>query len=503
MTINDSNEAFLPTAKSTDFLPPINRWIAVGGLLQITAVGIAFTLAAAIKYDVTVRAPANVRPAGEVRIVQAALSGTVESIKVKENQVVKQGSAIAILDDSALQTQKSKLQLNIGQLKLQLAQVAAQIRALDTQKMAEIDRKNSAVTSAGSELIRRQRDYQDRQQNSTAEVEEARANLRLAQKELQKARADFQSSQANLKSSEAALIAANSKWNRYKPLEETGALAQDQLDEAELAVKQQEQAVAAQKGAIEAQKQTIERQQQAIEVAKARLERAKTALNPSTAEIAIASERIAQEKAAGESTIATLNREREALIQQQIEIGQQFDRDRKELQQVETELKKTVIRATADGTILKLELRNSGQVVNSTEAIAQIAPTNAPAIIIARVAAQDIGKVQICQQKKVADCPQGKVQLRISAYPYPDYGTLKAAVRAIAPDTTTAISQPANTSSETPHYQVTIEPENTYLLKDNIRYPIQPGMEVTADIISQEETVLTFILRKARLIADL
>lgn len=501
--MNDSNETFLATAKSTDFLPPINPWIAVGGLFQIAAVGIAFTLAAVIKYNVTVRSPANVRPAGGVRIVQAAISGTVESIKVKENQFVKQGSAIAILDDSALQTQKNKLQLNIGQLQLQLAQIAAQIRALDTQKLAEIDRKNRTVTSAEAELIRRQRDYQDKQQNSTAEVGEAEANLRLAQKELQKARADFKSSEANLRSNQAALIAAISKWNRYKPLEETGALAQDQLDEAELAVKQQEQAVAAQKGAIEAQKQTIERQQQAIEVAKARLERAKTALNPSSAEIAIASERIAQEKATGESTIAALNREREALIQQQIEIGKQLERDRKELQQIETEIAKTVIRATADGTILKLELRNSGQVVNATEAIAQIAPKKAPAVIIARVAARDIGKVQICQQKSVAGCQQGKVKLRISAYPYPDYGTLKAAVRAIAPDATTANSQAANTSTETAHYQVTIEPENTYLVKDNIQYPLQPGMEVTADIVSKEETVLTFILRKARLITDL
>ena len=31
----------------------------------------------------------------------------------------------------------------------------------------------------------------------------------------------------------------------------------------------------------------------------------------------------------------------------------------------------------------------------------------------------------------------------------------------------------------------------------------QPGMEIAADIICQEESVLTFILRKARLLTDL
>lgn len=42
-----------------------------------------------------------------------------------------------------------------------------------------------------------------------------------------------------------------------------------------------------------------------------------------------------------------------------------------------------------------------------------------------------------------------------------------------------------------------------YLEKQNQQYLIQPGMEVAADIISKEETVLTFILRKARLLTDL
>ncbi len=37
---------------------------------------------------------ATVRPLGDLRIVQAATEGTVKSIKVKENQVVKQGEAM-------------------------------------------------------------------------------------------------------------------------------------------------------------------------------------------------------------------------------------------------------------------------------------------------------------------------------------------------------------------------------------------------------------------------
>ena len=51
-------------------------------------------------------------------------------------------------------------------------------------------------------------------------------------------------------------------------------------------------------------------------------------------------------------------------------------------------------------------------------------------------------------------------------------------------------------------YEVTARPE-TLVLEDGGRScTIQAGMEGRADIVSREETVLQFLLRKARLIAD-
>lgn len=47
--------------------------------------------------------------------------------------------------------------------------------------------------------------------------------------------------------------------------------------------------------------------------------------------------------------------------------------------------------------------------------------------------------------------------------------------------------------------QITVQ-ENQWV-KQGQRYPIQAGIEVTAEIISLE-AVLTFILRKARLMTD-
>ncbi|MEG4216018.1 hypothetical protein QUA27_03480 [Microcoleus sp. Pol14C6] len=85
----DSSFEFLRTAKPDEFLPPVSRWITAGGLFLLGTFGSAIALAAVTKYNVTVRDPATVRPAGEIRIVEAATAGTVKSLHVKENQAVK------------------------------------------------------------------------------------------------------------------------------------------------------------------------------------------------------------------------------------------------------------------------------------------------------------------------------------------------------------------------------------------------------------------------------
>lgn len=189
------------------------------------------------------------------------------------------------------------------------------------------------------------------------------------------------------------------------------------------------------------------------------------------------------------------------LIRAQLEIQNQISQDFKDLQQLQTDLKKSVVLAPTAGTILKLNLRNTGQVVRSGEEIAIITPSQAHLVIKAQVAAQDISRIEICKEQQVANCTAGKVQLRISAYPYPDYGTLKGAVRAISSDVIPHDN--AVTPGTSPYYELTIQPETPYLRRNDRDYPLQSGMNVTADIISKEETVLTFLLRKTRLLTDL
>jgi HlyD family type I secretion membrane fusion protein len=455
-----SKNDFLPPIQTDEFLPPIARWTTFGGMFILCVLGLAIPVAAVAKYKVTIQGQGVVRPSGELRIVQAATEGKVMQIYVKENQVVKIGDTIAIIDDSRLQTKKNQLQTNIQQGKLQVLQINAQMQILDSQIRAETDKVNRIINAAEAGLSDRQRQYHDKQITTVSELEEADANLH---------------------STEAALNVAKLKQKRYESLAE--ALSKNQLEEAQLATKQQEQALSA---------------------AIAKKQRAKAALNPSNAEVKIANERIAQEKAGGESNKAALEKEYQAMIKQRMEAEKQLERDTSELKQVETELNQTTITATADGIISQINLRNSGQTVRPGEEILQIVPNNVNQIIKAAVPSEAKSKLKIGQP----------VQMRVSACPYPDYGTLNGKVEAISPDAITPRQNSTNEASSRPNtspkatspnafYEVTIKPETLVLGKEKNPCHIQLGMEGRVDIVSREETVLKFFLRKARLIADL
>lgn len=458
----ESSPDFLAQVDHEDFLPPISRLSYWTGLALVSIVGIAFTLASVIQYKVVIKGQAAVRPQGELRLVQAAVDGTVVSIFAVENQEVKRGDVVARLDDLHLRTQIIKLQESIKSSQYQLINIDLQIQAIEHQIVAEMARREEVVAAASAELDNRRRQYRDNDIAAKVSVEEATANL---------------------KSIEATYKAAALKWDRYQPLAQAGAISKEQLEEAKL---------------------TVEQQKQATNAALAKLLQAESALNPSHSDIAIATSNIEQERAAGVAVLAALQREQKSLIQQKIQLQNQRVQDERTLQQLNIDLGKTIITATADGIITNLNVRNPGQNLRTGEEIAHIAPSNSGLSVKALVASQDISKVTLGQN----------VQLRISACPYPDYGTAKGIIRSISPDAI-AISEGKTAQTNSLNRAGTINQEGSALYEVNVDLAahhlqqgqhichIKPGMEGRADIVAKEESVLRFLLRKARLVADI
>jgi HlyD family secretion protein len=332
----------------------------------------------------------------------------------------------------------------VQQGQLQVDQLDAQIRLLNAQIAAENRSIDGSIAAAQAETRRNQRELEERQASTQADFAEAAAALDYAREERE----------------------------RYRRLVSDGAVSDLQLREKETA----------------------------LQSAEARLARAEAALNPTHASVDAAEEQVVQQVARGQATIAELRKERESLIQRRSEVQTQLIRDQTQLDQTKRDLQGTVIRATTDGTVLKLNLSNPNQIVRPGDSIAQIAPDHAPLVIKASVANQDIDRVEVGQLAKV----------RINACPYPDYGVLPGRVTAVAPDVSaqgeqsnSSGNQNSASSSSNRSFEVTIQPESPTLVRQNRQCSIQSGMEASASIVSREETFLQFVLRKARIWTDL
>jgi multidrug efflux pump subunit AcrA (membrane-fusion protein) len=249
------------------------------------------------------------------------------------------------------------------------------------------------------------------------------------------------------------------------------------------------------------------------------MRRTKTTLDPSQSESAALIEKIAGEQANAQAAISILQQERQKivqegqrlvqerqrlvqerqrLVQQRSEVFSQIATNNREIAQIAIELKPTPILAPVSGTIQDLNLRNNSQVVHPGDRIAQIMPTGTPLNIKAYVAISDISNVKVGQT----------VQMRVSACPYTDYGVGAGQVVQVSADAKSIDKNGGNNGSGQAQtaangvYEVTIKPDTLSLNRGGTNCEIRSGMDGRVDIISQEETVLAFMLKKARLLEN-
>ena len=439
--IRDSNTALLHVATPDEFFPQVSSWSRVGGAILVFAFVALLLLCSVLRYKVTVQAQAAIRPAGELRIVQAEVAGRIQDILVTPDQIVEEGSVIAYVDDSQLRTEQTKLQTALKNASLQVVQLQAQLTALDRQIAAERDLVERRQSSARAQLRLREREREQLLATSAADVQEAQAGVDLAREEL----------------------------TRYRTLAERGGVSELEIREREAK----------------------------LSSAEAQLSRVEATLNPSEAQIEIASENIIQERARGEATLARLLRERQQLLQRMSDNQTIHENYEEDLKQIASDIFSAIVRSPVTGIIQELTLRNRGQVVQQGELIAKIALADNALEIKAFVAIQDIGDVALGQT----------VFMRVSACPYPDYGTLQGTVTAISPDAialqdpSRMVGRGARLGSAT-GYDVTARPHTLVLQDAGRACEILAGMEGRVDIVSREETVLQFLLRKARFVAD-
>ncbi|MBF0258673.1 MAG: HlyD family type I secretion periplasmic adaptor subunit [Desulfamplus sp.] len=140
-------------------------------------------------------------------------------------------------------------------------------------------------------------------------------------------------------------------------------------------------------------------------------------------------------------------------------------------------LRRTVLRSPVDGTVKSLFFVTIGGIVPPGGAVAEIVPSDDRLIIEARLPIGDIGYVHAGQQ----------VNIRLASSDGARLGHINGKVIHVSPDSTVIKDSP-------PFYKIKISPEQDYFGPSDKPYRLFPGMMMQCSVITDQRTVLEYLL---------
>ncbi|MCV2893295.1 HlyD family efflux transporter periplasmic adaptor subunit [Lentibacter sp. XHP0401] len=147
------------------------------------------------------------------------------------------------------------------------------------------------------------------------------------------------------------------------------------------------------------------------------------------------------------------------------------------------QLNRTTLRSPLRGIVNGLAVTTIGGVVRPGEEILQIIPLDEELFVEARVKPKNIANIRRGQEATV----------KLSAYDYTIYGSLKGEVDVISADTFK--DENARDPEASAHYKVTVKVDMSQLSERQNRIEIRPGMQANVELHTGAKTVLTYLLK--------
>ncbi|MEO0402067.1 MAG: HlyD family type I secretion periplasmic adaptor subunit [Pseudomonadota bacterium] len=178
----------------------------------------------------------------------------------------------------------------------------------------------------------------------------------------------------------------------------------------------------------------------------------------------------------------------EIMTQTELERAQAYSDTLKELgtlrqnyKAAQDQLNRTVLMSPMRGIVNNLSVTTIGGVVRPGEEILQIIPLDEELFVEARVAPKDIAGVR----------PGQAATVKLSAYDYTIYGSLKGEVKLISADTFKDERKPDGD----PHYKVTLRVDSDGLTDRQRSISIRPGMQAEVELHTGSKTVMQYLMK--------
>ncbi|MBZ8119701.1 HlyD family efflux transporter periplasmic adaptor subunit [Roseovarius sp. LXJ103] len=156
---------------------------------------------------------------------------------------------------------------------------------------------------------------------------------------------------------------------------------------------------------------------------------------------------------------------------------------RQNLKASQDQLNRTTLVSPMRGVVNNLSVTTIGGVVRPGQEIASITPLDEELFVEARVPPENIAGLRQGQEATI----------KLTAYDYTIYGTLKGVVDFISADTFK--DERAREADGNPHYKVTLRVDMTDLTPRQASVEIRPGMQATVELHTGQKTVLQYLLK--------
>ena len=130
-----------------------------------------------------------------------------------------------------------------------------------------------------------------------------------------------------------------------------------------------------------------------------------------------------------------------------------------------------------DGAVHRLDIHTVGAVVTAAQALMEVVPKGTPMEVEAWMENKDVGFVY----------PNMPVEVKVDAFNFQKFGTIKGKVREISPD---AIEDKERGQI----YRVMVSIEEEKLHMDDKELQVTPGMAVSAEIKTRKKRIIDFFL---------
>ncbi|BFM38801.1 HlyD family efflux transporter periplasmic adaptor subunit [Synechocystis sp. LKSZ1] len=501
------------------------RGIALG-IMGVTVATITWASIATIEQ--VIPATGQLKPQDTVKDVQAPINGVVQKVLVKDNESVKAGQTLVIMDSTATESdlkaaqkiKQSLLQENefyqtLLEKNLTGAAFDAAVSRLNlpwevvslAKNRAALVQENAlyqTLLGLGNGNTSLSPDQESRLRRTQYELETrmmaARLEIQQLEKQLNQAQVQLASAQSQLREDQKILVDLESRNRKaiseaeksleieerilgnVTPLLEEGALAKLQVEKQQQAVNDRYKQIIEQRvnGSVELDKQKQQVRSRLAEIDRLQQEerRLQNLIDQASARLtntsAITEKDITDRIADNDKRLAEIDSQFTKVI---VENNKRINELNGQISRSKVTLKYQEIKSPVNGTVFDLKA-TPGYVTppNQTEPLLKIVPRD-NLVAEVNVTNKDIGFVRTGMKSEV----------RIDSFPYSEFGDIKGEVSSIGSD-----ALPPDQAHQYYRFPVRIKMESQQLKSQGRTIPLQSGMSITANIkVREKRTVIS------------